>query len=86
MDCEWKEPNSTSPEDMAAADRALWFKLGWWAHPIFVNGDYPPVMKEFVARKSTEQGLNESRLPEFTPEEKARIYGAFVCLCLCFFS
>ena len=75
LDTDWKEPYSDSNEDLAAAERAMQFKLGWYAHPIFVNGDYPDVMKEQVLKKSLEQGLNISRLPEFTEPEKARILG-----------
>jgi Glycosyl hydrolase family 1 len=51
------------------------FMLGWFAHPIFVNGDYPDEVKERVAAKSSAQGLNHSRLPEFTEEEKLFIRG-----------
>jgi len=72
--CDWTEPVSDEPEDLAAAERAIQFRLGWYAHPIF-KGDYPPVMKEFVGRKSMEQGYNQSRLPEFTAEEIEYIKG-----------
>ena len=51
------------------------FKLGWFANPIFVNGDYPEVMKTQVAAKSAAEGRNESRLPEFTELEKLLIQG-----------
>lgn len=43
--------------------------------PIYGSGDYPQVMKEYIARKSMEEGRNESRLPEFTEEEKRLIKG-----------
>lgn len=61
------------------------FKLGWYANPIYVNGDYPEIMKTMVAEKSAQQGYNTSRLPTFTEEEKLWIVGeaAFVNL-LCF--
>lgn len=51
------------------------FKLGWFANAVYVDGDYPQVMKDQVARKSQQEGRNTSRLPEFTEEEKARNVG-----------
>jgi beta-glucosidase len=42
LDSDWKEPlNSNNPSDVTAAERAMQFKLGWFANPIYVNGDYP---------------------------------------------
>lgn len=52
-----------------AAERALQFKLGWFANPIYGNGDYPAVMRQYVARKSREENRTVSRLPVFSPEE-----------------
>jgi len=49
--------------------------LGWFAHPVFVNGDYPELLKERVKRKSKEQGLQQSRLPTLTEEEQQLIKG-----------
>ncbi|XP_018320216.1 myrosinase 1 [Agrilus planipennis] len=70
----WYEGNSTYDDD--AAERMMQMYFGWWAHPIFSSqGDYPPVMKTFVARKSAAQGYRRSRLPEFTPEEIEYIKG-----------
>lgn len=78
LDSDWKEPlDPDNPDDVAAQERAMQFKLGWYANPIFVNGDYPEIMKTTVAQKSEQQGLEESRLPEFTEEEKARIVGVY---------
>ncbi|XP_041469142.1 cytosolic beta-glucosidase-like [Lytechinus variegatus] len=62
------DPNNQDHVD--AADRCLQFHFGWWANPIFKNGDYPDIMKTSIARKSAAQGFATSRLPEFTEEEK----------------
>lgn len=43
LDSDWKEPATLIPRDVEAAERAMQFKLGWYAHPVFVNGDYPEV-------------------------------------------
>lgn len=76
IDSDWKEPFDSSVENMQAHLRAMEFKLGWYAQPIFgANGDYPEIMKEQVLMKSLQQGYNESRLPEFTSAEVARIKG-----------
>ena len=37
-------------------------------------------MKEMIGSKSEDAGLEESRLPEFTPEESARILGKLLFL------
>ncbi|XP_064613344.1 lactase/phlorizin hydrolase-like [Liolophura sinensis] len=75
-DLQWKEPKTNSPEDIAAAERAAMFKLGWYLNPIYGNGDYPDVMKELVANKSSAQGYSVSRLPLFSDEEIQRNKGS----------
>lgn len=76
LDCDWFDPQDpVNQTDIDAADRAMQFFLGWFAHPVFVNGDYPEVMKEFVKDASLQEGLTLSRLPEFTDQEKQRIKG-----------
>ena len=77
LDSDWKEPKTQSAADITAAQTAMQFKLGWYAHPIFVNGDYPEEMKQKVHEKSMKQGLNVSRLPAFTEAEKSRISGKY---------
>ena len=62
-----KDPNSLA--DNEAVETYNQFSLGWWANPIFGNGDYPDVMKWQIGNKSLEQGLGASRLPTFTDEE-----------------
>jgi Glycosyl hydrolase family 1 len=55
----------------------LSLQLGWFAHPVYSQtGDYPAVMKEYVARHSSEEGLLTSRLPEFTAEEIEMVKGS----------
>lgn len=63
--CDWRIPASDDPLDVAAAQRALEFYLGWFADPLFL-GDYPGSMRERVG----------DRLPQFTPEEKDLIHGS----------
>ncbi|XP_067935172.1 lactase-like protein [Watersipora subatra] len=75
LDCDWKEPKSTSQKDVDAALRALYFKVGWFANPIFKDGDYPPIMKQYVHDKSISENLTQSRLPTFTQTEKDEIKG-----------
>ncbi|XP_059896686.1 lactase/phlorizin hydrolase-like isoform X2 [Gadus macrocephalus] len=76
LNADWIEPKDVLvPREVMAADRALQFQLGWFAHPIFKNGDYPDAMKWQVGNKSEIQGLSASRLPSFTEEDKAYIRG-----------
>lgn len=83
LNAEWVEPQDVNvPREVLAADRALQFQLGWFAHPIFKNGDYPDAMKWQVGNKSELQGLKESRLPSFTNEDKAYIQGTADVFCI----
>lgn len=67
LNLDWGEPkNASDPKDVAAAQRANDFMLGWFADPIFKSGDYPAVMRERLGR----------RLPVFTPEESAQLKGS----------
>ncbi|NXS97457.1 LPH hydrolase, partial [Jacana jacana] len=78
INSDWAEPrNSHNQEDVEAARRYLQFFLGWFAHPIFKNGDYNEVMKKRIRERSLAQGLTQSRLPEFTESEKQRIKGTY---------
>uniref|UniRef100_UPI00358E3F32 lactase/phlorizin hydrolase-like isoform X1 n=2 Tax=Myxine glutinosa TaxID=7769 RepID=UPI00358E3F32 len=69
----WGEPlDPNSPMDVEAAQRYVQFSLGWFAHPIYVDGDYPYLMKIKVEERSPP---GKSRLPEFTEEQKKWIKG-----------
>uniref|UniRef100_A0A8D0ABL1 beta-glucosidase n=1 Tax=Sander lucioperca TaxID=283035 RepID=A0A8D0ABL1_SANLU len=83
LNADWIEPKDVHvPREVVAADRALQFQLGWFAHPIFKNGDYPDAMKWQVGNKSELQGLTETRLPSFTEEEKSFIKGTADVFCV----
>ncbi|CAJ1078805.1 lactase-phlorizin hydrolase-like [Xyrichtys novacula] len=83
LNADWVEPVDVNvPREVVAADRALQFQLGWFAHPIFKNGDYPDAMKWQVGNKSELQGLPETRLPSFTEEEKNFIRGTADVFCV----
>lgn len=67
--------NKSRLADIQAAETYNNFNLGWFANPIFGNGDYPDVLKSQINNKSLEQGYNVSRLPVFTEEEKTMLKG-----------
>uniref|UniRef100_A0A8C9HYA9 Glucosylceramidase beta 3 (gene/pseudogene) n=1 Tax=Piliocolobus tephrosceles TaxID=591936 RepID=A0A8C9HYA9_9PRIM len=72
----WLEPaDPNSVSDQEAAKRAIKFHLDFFAKPIFIDGDYPEVVKSQIASMSQKQGYSSSRLPEFTEEEKKMIKG-----------
>ncbi|XP_039884309.1 lactase-phlorizin hydrolase-like [Simochromis diagramma] len=77
LNSDWAEPSDPAkPEDVAAADRYLQFMLGWFAHPIFVDGDYPAILKDQVEQKKTACSDSvPAKLPVFTPTESKRILG-----------
>lgn len=58
-----KIPLTNASDDALAVQRAWDFNEGWFANPIYINGDYPSTLKEYVATL----GLS------FTKEQKALI-------------
>lgn len=71
----WDEPKTDSDADKAAAERFQQFELGSVAKPIFVDGDIPDVMKEYVDRKSRQLGLLCSRISSFNEDERQLLKG-----------
>ncbi|KAL3857523.1 hypothetical protein ACJMK2_012183 [Sinanodonta woodiana] len=64
------------PSDIESAERYNQFSLGWFANPIFGNGDYPDVMKWQIGNKSQAMHIGESRLPTFSNSEKQLLKGS----------
>ncbi|XP_039198279.1 lactase-phlorizin hydrolase [Crotalus tigris] len=76
LNSDWAEPrNPRSPQDLKAAERYLQFMLGWFAHPIFVNGDYPEILKSQIEETIKQCSANIAKLPTFTSEEKKMVRG-----------
>lgn len=49
LQMDWVEPAfSFSREDVEPAKRVLDFRVGWFAEPIFGNGDYPLGMRSWL--------------------------------------
>lgn len=51
------------------------FYMSRFARPIYVDGEYPPIMRFQINKKSAMMNLTEERLPTFTEEEKKMIVG-----------
>lgn len=62
----YKLPLTNSSADAEAVQRAWDFNEGWFANPVFINGDYPPYLKAYVS----------TFLRNFTDAEKAQINGS----------
>ncbi|TSL34584.1 Cytosolic beta-glucosidase [Bagarius yarrelli] len=71
LNSDWAEPLDPScPEDVAAAQRYMDFKLGWFACPVFGTGDYPQSMRSRIETQSLELEFTEAqRLPKFLEDE-----------------
>ncbi|KAF7976929.1 hypothetical protein HWV62_5340 [Athelia sp. TMB] len=62
---DWAIPYDDTPENIAAAQHALDFSIGWFADPVYL-GHYPPYMREVLG----------DRMPDFTAEEWAIVKGS----------
>ncbi|ODN04812.1 Lactase-phlorizin hydrolase [Orchesella cincta] len=77
IDCGWYEPEDpNNPAHVEAAERAVTFKHGWYAFPVFF-GDYPSVMRTLIDAKSQSEGLLESRLPSFDSYWSQQLNGSW---------
>ena len=62
----YKIPLTNSSDDAQAVQRAWDFNEGWFANPIFIDGDYPSYLKVYVS----------TFLRNFTTTEKTQINGS----------
>ncbi|KAG2006778.1 beta-glucosidase [Coprinopsis cinerea AmutBmut pab1-1] len=62
---DWAMPYDDNPENVAAAQHALDFAIGWYADPVYL-GYYPPYMREVLG----------DRMPDFTEEEWKVVKGS----------
>lgn len=70
LNADWGEPLTADPQDVAAAERALLFRLGWFADPIFhSSGDYPAPMRRVFRSLGVD-------LPAFTPDQRRLLRGS----------
>ncbi|KAG5872459.1 hypothetical protein JTB14_024040 [Gonioctena quinquepunctata] len=76
IDTDWYEPFTNSEEDKRASDQSLYFRWGWYVHPI-VFGNYPQIMIDRIASRSKKEGFHKSRLPVFSEEEQKYIRGTY---------
>ncbi|KAI8509996.1 hypothetical protein Bbelb_124240 [Branchiostoma belcheri] len=66
----WSEPRDpNNPQDVLGAQLYRDFVMGWFADPIYGDGNYPQRMRDIIAGFSQEEGWPQSRLPAFTEEE-----------------
>lgn len=70
----WYEPKTNSTEDIEAAENAVQWAFGLFAHPIYI-GNWPQVMIDRIGNLSEAQGFTRSRLPSFTTDEIDLIKG-----------
>lgn len=72
LNSDWAEPLSLErPEDLAVSERFLHFVLGWFAHPIFVDGDYLTTLRAQIQQIDKQCSRPVALLPEFTEAENS---------------
>ena len=52
------------------------FNIGWFLHPLFIDGDYPSIMKTRIEEIRTKIEKPDQGLPEFSEEEKIENLGS----------
>ncbi|XP_077448755.1 klotho isoform X3 [Stigmatopora argus] len=78
---DWVEPAySFSREDVEPAKRVLDFRVGWFAQPVFGDGDYPLGMRSWLRQ------LNSLELPAFKEEDRSLVRGTYDFFAISHFS
>ena len=57
LNSDYHFPEKNEEDFLKAAERGMAWNLGWFANPIYVNGDYPEVMKTLIANHSALEGI-----------------------------
>ncbi|MBN3296210.1 KLOT protein, partial [Amia calva] len=74
---DWVDPAySFSREDVEPSIRVLDFRIGWFAEPIFGDGNYPEGMRKWLQQRNT-LDLFSYQLPMFTEEDKKLVRGTY---------
>ncbi|XP_053312338.1 klotho [Spea bombifrons] len=77
LQADWVEPACPfSENDKNTSQRILEFEVGRLADPIFLTGDYPKLMRDWLMKGSS-LDLFEVHLPYFTEDEKKMIKGTY---------
>eukprot|EP00211_Chloroparvula_japonica_P001742 CAMPEP_0119133958 /NCGR_PEP_ID=MMETSP1310-20130426/14756_1 /TAXON_ID=464262 /ORGANISM="Genus nov. species nov., Strain RCC2339" /LENGTH=538 /DNA_ID=CAMNT_0007124693 /DNA_START=78 /DNA_END=1691 /DNA_ORIENTATION=+ len=66
LNTNWWEPLTDTEDDKRTVEVALAFFMGWFADPIFRDGNYPEIMREVL----------QDRLPTFSEEEQKLLKGS----------
>lgn len=57
LNSDYHFPQKNEDIFLKAAKRGMEWTLGWFANPIYINGDYPEVMKTLIAKHSKMEGI-----------------------------
>ncbi|XP_013165273.1 PREDICTED: myrosinase 1-like, partial [Papilio xuthus] len=77
MSINWADPLNNKTENVEAVEKYREFEVGVYLDPIWSkNGDFSPMVKKIIEKKSKQQGFYRSRLPTLSPEEIKLLKGS----------
>ncbi|KAG5844673.1 hypothetical protein ANANG_G00164970 [Anguilla anguilla] len=86
LHADWVEPAySFSRGDAEPAARILDFRVGWFAEPVFGDGDYPAGMRAWLQQRTT-LDLFSYHLPAFSAADRRLVRGTYDFFALSHFS